>query len=76
MAHRSPIFVTCCTQSLLERIKAIFIGLEPLPPGKIPPTVGLNIGRMQVNRTKLIFWDLGGASSLRSLWSKCASLPL
>lgn len=57
-------------QSLLERIKSIFTGLEPLPPGKVPPTVGLNIGRMQVNRTKLIFWDLGGATSLRSLWEK------
>jgi hypothetical protein len=60
-------------QSLLERLKAIFTGLEPLPPGKIPPTVGLNIGRMQVNRQRLIFWDLGGAKSLRSLWEQCDS---
>jgi len=56
--------------SLLERLKAIFTGLEPLPPGKIPPTVGLNIGRMRVNRQRLIFWDLGGAKSLRSLWEQ------
>uniref|UniRef100_A0A7S3FMI8 ADP-ribosylation factor-related protein 1 n=1 Tax=Haptolina ericina TaxID=156174 RepID=A0A7S3FMI8_9EUKA len=54
--------------TLLEQLKALFTGLDPLPPSKIPPTVGLNIGRMQVSRAKLIFWDLGGSSSLRSLW--------
>lgn len=57
-------------QSVLEQLKALFTGLDPLPPGKISPTVGLNIGRMQVDRTKLIFWDLGGSKALRSLWEK------
>jgi len=56
--------------SVLEQLKALFTGLDPLPPGKISPTVGLNIGRMQVDRTKLIFWDLGGSKALRSLWEK------
>ena len=56
--------------SVLERLKAIFTGIDPLPPGKILPTVGLNIGRMKVNRQQLVFWDLGGASNLRSLWEK------
>ena len=56
--------------SVLEQIKAIYNGLEPLPPGKIPPTVGLNIGRVRADRANLIFWDLGGARSLRSLWEK------
>ena len=32
----------------LEQLKATFAGVEPLPPSKISPTVGLNIGRMQV----------------------------
>jgi len=54
--------------TLLEQLKALYTGLDPLPPSKIPPTVGLNIGRMQVSRAKLIFWDLGGSSTLRSLW--------
>ena len=72
---RSQLCVCVAKQSLLERVKAIFTGLEPLPPGKIPPTVGLNIGRMQVNCTKLIFWDLGGGSNLRSLWEKCVPVP-
>ena len=57
-------------QTLLEQLKAIYTGMDPLPPGKIPPTVGLNIGRMHVSRTKLIFWDLGGSRSLRALWEK------
>ena len=58
-------------QSVLERLKAIFAGMEALAPAKIPPTVGLNIGRMRINRTQITFWDLGGQSSLRSLWEKC-----
>lgn len=57
-------------QSVLEQIKGIFSGMEPLPPNKIPPTVGLNIGRMRIERTNLVFWDLGGQRSLRSLWEK------
>lgn len=65
-----------CMQTLLEQLKAIYTGLDPLPPSKIPPTVGLNIGRMQVSRAKLIFWDLGGSSSLRSLWEKCGAKPV
>jgi len=59
-----------CVQSILERLKAIFMGIDPLMPSKIPPTVGLNIGRMKINQRQLIFWDLGGSSSLRSLWEK------
>ena len=57
-------------QSVLEQVKSIFSGIDPLPPGKIPPTVGLNIGRVRVDRAHLIFWDLGGARSLRSLWER------
>ncbi len=56
--------------SVLEQIKGIFCGMEPLPPGKIPPTVGLNIGRVCIDRANLVFWDVGGARSLRSLWER------
>jgi ADP-ribosylation factor related protein 1 len=34
--------------------------LEGLPPDRIVPTVGLNIGRIEVENSKLLFWDLGG----------------
>jgi len=56
--------------TILEQLKGIFGGREPLPPSKITPTVGLNIGRIQLQRVKLIVWDLGGQAALRSIWEK------
>lgn len=55
---------------VLEQIKGIFSGLEPLPPNQIPPTVGLNIARCVIDRINLVFWDLGGQRSLRKLWEQ------
>lgn len=34
------------------------------------PTVGLNVGRFEAFNTSLVFWDLGGAASLRGIWDK------
>uniref|UniRef100_A0A7N0UYE8 ADP-ribosylation factor-related protein 1 n=1 Tax=Kalanchoe fedtschenkoi TaxID=63787 RepID=A0A7N0UYE8_KALFE len=56
--------------TLLEKLKAFFSNLEGLPPDRIVPTVGLNIGRLEVSNTKLVFWDLGGQPGLRSIWEK------
>ncbi|XP_031501165.1 uncharacterized protein LOC116264867 [Nymphaea colorata] len=56
--------------TLLEKLKATYSNLEGLPPDRIVPTVGLNIGRMEVENTKLVFWDLGGQSGLRTIWEK------
>jgi len=56
--------------TLLEQIKSTFKGIEPLPPDQIMPTVGLNIGRVDAGNVKLIFWDLGGQSELRTIWDK------
>ncbi|KAL3269760.1 hypothetical protein HHI36_008820 [Cryptolaemus montrouzieri] len=39
-------------------------------PLKITTTVGLNIGRIEVNGIRLNFWDLGGQTELQSLWDK------
>jgi signal recognition particle receptor subunit beta len=33
-------------------------------------TVGLNVGRFEAFSTSLVFWDLGGAASLRGIWEK------
>ncbi|KAL3524256.1 hypothetical protein ACH5RR_017090 [Cinchona calisaya] len=56
--------------TLLEKLKSQYSKLEGLPPDCIVPTVGLNIGRVEVSNTKLVFWDLGGQSGLRSIWEK------
>eukprot|EP00439_Symbiodinium_sp_Y106_P006427 s6199_g1.t1 len=39
-----------------------------MPPERIPPTIGFNIGRIQIDKVIAVFWDLGGHSSFRSVW--------
>ncbi|GBG32724.1 ADP-ribosylation factor-related protein 1 [Hondaea fermentalgiana] len=57
--------------TLLEQMKGIFHkSANQIPLDKIPPTVGLNIGRMDINNCRVIFWDLGGQIALRSIWDK------
>lgn len=56
--------------TLLEKLKSQYSNLEGLPPDRIVPTVGLNIGRVEVSNSKLVFWDLGGQLGLRSIWEK------
>lgn len=66
------------TQTLLEKLKTLYSDFEGLPPDRIVPTVGLNIGRIEAHKSKLIFWDLGGqvifvrsfdfGQSLLSMW--------
>ncbi|KAG0480714.1 hypothetical protein HPP92_011572, partial [Vanilla planifolia] len=56
--------------TLLEKLKAIYLNSEGLPPDRIVPTVGLNIGRIEASNAKLVFWDLGGQIGLRTIWEK------
>ncbi|KAI9314044.1 ADP-ribosylation factor family-domain-containing protein [Dichotomocladium elegans] len=56
--------------TLLERIKSIFLGVPGLAPERIAPTVGLNIGRVDIKSSRINFWDLGGQRDLRSLWER------
>ncbi|XP_002131040.1 ADP-ribosylation factor-related protein 1-like [Ciona intestinalis] len=37
---------------------------------KITATVGLNIGKIDISGSRLMFWDLGGQEELQSLWDK------
>ncbi|KAL4481328.1 hypothetical protein ABPG73_016341 [Tetrahymena malaccensis] len=37
---------------------------------KIIPTVGLNIAKIEYPKYYALFWDLGGAQLLRSIWKK------
>ncbi|RKP01680.1 hypothetical protein CXG81DRAFT_29693 [Caulochytrium protostelioides] len=56
--------------TLLEKIKQIYNHVPGLPPEKIGPTVGLNIGRIVWQGAQLCFWDLGGQTALQQLWDK------
>ena len=37
---------------------------------KIPPTVGLNIAKIDKSNAEFTFWDVGGQAVLRKIWSK------
>ncbi|KAK3828865.1 MAG: ADP-ribosylation factor family-domain-containing protein [Benniella sp.] len=56
--------------TLLERIKSIFLGVPGLPPERIAPTVGLNIGRVDIGGARINFQDLGGQTDLQSIWER------
>jgi ADP-ribosylation factor related protein 1 len=47
-------------QTLLEKLKSIYLKGEGLPHDRVVPTVGLNIGRIEDANLKLVFWYLGG----------------
>ena len=44
--------------------------LKSMPLEKIPPTVGLNIARLDKKGGEYVFWDVGGQSVLRKIWNK------
>ena len=56
--------------TLLERIKVNYKLSASFRPSAILPTVGLNIARVEDPACRLVFWDLGGASGLRSIWDE------
>ncbi|KAJ8902274.1 hypothetical protein NDN08_006681 [Rhodosorus marinus] len=59
--------------SLMEQLKLIYAGMEPLPASKVAPTVGLNIAKFQLKKISYIVWDVGGSASLRTLWDRYLS---
>eukprot|EP00700_Malawimonas_jakobiformis_P002932 EC725283.1.p1 GENE.EC725283.1~~EC725283.1.p1 ORF type:complete len:181 (+),score=23.63 EC725283.1:94-636(+) len=56
--------------SILEKLKPIFSKQAGLPPERIVPTIGLNIGRFDVSGCRLVVWDLGGQSGMRIIWER------
>eukprot|EP00045_Choanoeca_perplexa_P010668 m.109692 g.109692 ORF g.109692 m.109692 type:complete len:200 (-) comp15351_c1_seq1:119-718(-) len=55
--------------TLLEQFKLLN---RPNYKGKgrrIGPTIGLNVGHVDVRSARLTFWDLGGQSDLQELWN-------
>mmetsp|Transcript_22526 Transcript_22526/g.49779 ORF Transcript_22526/g.49779 Transcript_22526/m.49779 type:complete len:195 (-) Transcript_22526:184-768(-) len=51
----------------LEQLKVLF-GVKGMPVDRISPTIGLNIGRIQIDKVVAVFWDLGGHASFRTVW--------
>lgn len=58
--------------SIVEKLKALFSETSTSATAKEPsPTVGLNIATINYDRKySVILWDLGGQSSLRSIWQQ------
>lgn len=56
--------------TILEKIKSKFSHTPGLPPGKIPPTVGMNLAKIHLRGSRVIFWDLGGQKKMRSMWER------
>jgi len=38
--------------------------------GATRPTVGLNVGRLEMGGASVMLWDLGGAVGLRTIWER------
>ena len=55
--------------SFLEQVKAIE-GQKSMKLEKIPPTVGLNLAKIEKRRAEFTFWDVGGQMVLRKIWDK------
>lgn len=56
--------------TLLERIKTQFGNMHGIPPDKIPPTIGMNLAKINYKGTQVIIWDLGGQIKMRNIWEK------
>ncbi|RPB13791.1 P-loop containing nucleoside triphosphate hydrolase protein [Morchella conica CCBAS932] len=58
--------------TLLEKIKSLYLPNGPLPPkaGSTIPTVGQNVSLIPLSSPSIYLklWDIGGQSTLRSLW--------
>lgn len=51
----------------LEQLKTLFGG-KGMDAERIVPTIGLNIGRIKIDKVVAVIWDLGGQASFRSVW--------
>jgi ADP-ribosylation factor related protein 1 len=54
--------------TFLHQVKTLLNGAKPFPLDSIPPTIGLNVGKIRFGRVNVLFWDMGGGESLRELW--------
>lgn len=64
-----PRFLSGVCSCLCFTAPIVFIGL-PFPPSF------LLVGTIDVGKTRLMFWDLGGQEELQSLWDKVRDVVL
>eukprot|EP00753_Platysulcus_tardus_P014272 PLAT4282.1.p1 GENE.PLAT4282.1~~PLAT4282.1.p1 ORF type:complete len:279 (+),score=96.84 PLAT4282.1:117-953(+) len=55
--------------TVLEQMKGIFSNKEGMPPERITPTLGLNVGRLSIDGCDVECNDVGGGARFRSIWS-------
>ena len=58
--------------TLLEQLKRKYASKKyrGIPFERISPTVGMNIGQVELANKRLVLWDLGGQKELQTLWNK------
>lgn len=58
--------------TFLEHVKKKYAtkAYRGIPFDRITPTVGMNVGQVDLKSDRLILWDLGGQEELRTLWDK------
>ena len=57
--------------TLLEQMKTLYQSNMPsVPLDKIFPTLGMNVAETEFSSCKVVFQDLGGHASVRSLWEE------
>ncbi|CEL60644.1 ADP-ribosylation factor-related protein 1 OS=Homo sapiens GN=ARFRP1 PE=1 SV=1 [Rhizoctonia solani AG-1 IB] len=56
--------------TFLEKTKSLYNNTPGLPPDKIGPTVGQNMGQITLPSATMKFFDLGGQRDIRTIWSK------
>ncbi|KAF8609077.1 P-loop containing nucleoside triphosphate hydrolase protein [Ceratobasidium sp. AG-I] len=56
--------------TFLEKTKTLYNHVPGLPPDKIGPTVGQNMGKITLPSATMQFFDLGGQRDIRTIWSK------
>jgi ADP-ribosylation factor related protein 1 len=60
--------------TILEKIKSKFSNGPSLPPERIPPTVGMNLAKIQLKGSRIVFWDLGGnRTETNFLYAHCTA---
>eukprot|EP00388_Colpodella_angusta_P007966 GDKJ01022088.1.p1 GENE.GDKJ01022088.1~~GDKJ01022088.1.p1 ORF type:complete len:208 (-),score=21.37 GDKJ01022088.1:16-639(-) len=55
--------------TIIEQIKALH-NQRAMGPKSIIPTIGFNMGKVQVDDWDIILWDVGGGPTVRSLWGR------